>query len=170
MHMNVPRLRALAALVTVAVVVTTSAGAQARSGPSPVRVSGPSPYAGCEAPILHGERTYVNAEVEPWIAVDPSDPRHLVGAWQQDRHSLGGGSNGLMSAVSNDRGKTWDRTTLPFSMCAPDGLRLERASDPWVSIGPDGTVYAISIAWNTRNGRNVVASATSLDGGATWAS
>jgi hypothetical protein len=73
-----------------------------------------------------------------------------------------------MSAVSNDRGRTWDRTTLPFDMCAPGGLHLERASDPWVSIGPDGTVYAISIAWNISNGRNVVASATSADGGMTW--
>src|SRR4029077_15964280 len=69
------RLSSLAASVTVSVVVTTSVGAQARSGPPPVPVSGPSPYAGCQAPLLHGERTYVDAEVEPWIAVDPSDPK-----------------------------------------------------------------------------------------------
>ena len=115
-----------------AVVVMTSVGAQGRPGPSPGPVSGPSPYAGCEVPLFHGERTYANAEVEPWIAVDPSDPKHLVGAWQQDRHSYGGGANGLMSAVSNDRGREWSRSTLPFDMCAPGGLHLERASDPWV--------------------------------------
>src|SRR5262245_34281138 len=119
MHMHVPGLRTLATSVTLAVVVTMSVGLQARARSSPVRVSGPSPYGDCDAPVLHGERTYVNAEVEPWIAVDPSDPKHLVGAWQQDRHSLGGGASGLMSAVSNDRGRTWDRTTLPFDVCAP---------------------------------------------------
>lgn len=168
MRMHVPKLRAFATSATVALVVTTSVAVPARAGSSPVPVSGPSPYADCDAPLLHGERTYVNAEVEPWIAVDPSDAKHLVGAWQQDRHSVGGGASGLMSAVSTDHGRTWDRTTLPFSRCAPGGLHLERTSDPWVSFGPDGTVYAISIAWNISNGRNVVASASSADGGMTW--
>lgn len=58
-------------------------------------------------------------------------------------------------------------TPLPFSMCAPGGVPYERASDPWVSIGPDGTAYAISIAFNPDN-KNAVAAAVSRDGGQTW--
>jgi hypothetical protein len=50
---------------------------------------------------------------------------------------------------------------LPLSRCAPNGLRFERAGDPWVSIGPDGTAYAIAAG-------NGIAATTSRDGGFTW--
>jgi hypothetical protein len=43
-------------------------------------------------------------------------------------------------------GRDFRETTLPFSACAPGGLSLyARASDPWVSFGPDGTAYAIGL-------------------------
>src|SRR5207237_9756611 len=57
---------------------------------------------------------------------------------------------------------------LSFSACARGGLSDERASDPWVSIGPDGTAYAISISFNASNNANAVAAATSSNGGKTW--
>src|SRR5437867_7127919 len=38
---------------------------------------------------------------------------------------------------SFNSGLTWGETTLPFNACAPGGLSFERASDPWVSIGPE---------------------------------
>jgi hypothetical protein len=53
-------------------------------------------------------------------------------------------------------------------MCAPGGLPYERASDPWVSIGPDGIAYAISISFNMTNNDNAVAAVRSTDGGVTW--
>src|SRR5262245_2003046 len=131
-------------------------------------VSGPSPYEDCTVRLLPGEVAYRNAEVEPWIAVDPSDPRHLVGVWQQDR-TTSGGAKGLMAASSFDRGRTWHRMTLPMNACAPGGPDLERASDPWVSIGPDGIVYAASLSWNPfGDHRRGIAVATSVDGGLSW--
>src|SRR3954463_9224804 len=33
---------------------------------------------------------YVAAEVEPYVSINPLNPNHLVGAWQQDRYQNGG--------------------------------------------------------------------------------
>ncbi|MGC3026033.1 sialidase family protein [Burkholderia sp. DN3021] len=133
----------------------------------PVLVSGPSPYAAC---TIGGPGTvYVNAEVEPWLSVNPANPTNMIGVWQQDRWS-NGGAHGLVAGYTFDGGATWARTTQPFSACAPGGLTYERASDPWVSFGPDGTAYSVSISFNQSNNSNAVASSVSTDGGQTWSS
>lgn len=131
---------------------------------APVLVSGPSPFAGCT--IGGPGVNYVNAEVEPWVAVNPANPSNVIGAWQQDRWS-NGGAHGLVAGYSFDGGLTWKQTNLPFSACA-GGLAYERASDPWVSIGPDGTAYSVSISFNQSNNSNAVAASVSTDGGQTW--
>jgi hypothetical protein len=129
-----------------------------------VLVSGPSPYASC---TIGGPGTvYVNAEVEPWVAVNPTNANNIIGVWQQDRWS-NGGAHGLVAGFSLDGGTTWGETTLPFSACA-NGLGYERASDPWVSIGPEGTAYTVSISFNASNNSNSVAAAVSRDGGKVW--
>lgn len=128
-------------------------------------VSGPSPYAGCSDAGQSGTN-FVNAEVEPYVAVNPTNPSNVVGTWQQDRWS-NGGAHGLVAGFSFDGGKTWGETTLPFNQCA-GGLGYQRASDPWVSFGPDGTAYTVSISFNDSNNNNAVAAATSTDGGKSW--
>jgi hypothetical protein len=151
--------------LTAIVAVAATAGA-ATVAPLAL-VSGPSPYATCTAGATPGSINYVNAEVEPWVAVNPANPANIIGAWQQDRWS-DGGAHGLVAGFSFDGGATWGETTLPFSACARGGLDYERASDPWVSIGPDGTAYAISISFNASNNNNAVAAATSTNGGRSW--
>ncbi len=131
-----------------------------------VLVSGPSPFAGCTIGSGPGATIYTNAEVEPYVAINPTDPSNIVGAWQQDRWS-DGGAHGLVAGFSFDGGATWGETPLPFSACA-GGLGYERASDPWVSFGPDGTAYAVSISFNESNNNNAVAAAVSKNGGKTW--
>jgi hypothetical protein len=147
--------------------VVLSLAAFAAAAPAmaaPVLVSGPSPFAGC---TIGGPGTnYVNAEVEPWVAVNPANRSNVIGVWQQDRWS-NGGAHGLVAGYSFDGGVTWAQTALPFSACA-NGLGYERASDPWVSIGPDGTAYAVSISFNASNNSNAVGAAVSTDGGQTW--
>jgi hypothetical protein len=102
-----------------------------------VTVSGPSPYASC---LNAGEpgKNFVNAEVEPYVAVNPHLAGNIVGVWQQDRWN-NGGAHGLVAGFSTDGGATWGETTLPFSVCAPNaildpftGAPYGRASDPWV--------------------------------------
>src|SRR2546426_11315307 len=129
-------------------------------------VSGPSPFARCTIGGGPGAINYVNAEVEPWVAVNPNDHRNIIGVWQQDRWS-DGGAHGLMAGFSFDGGVTWGRTMLPFSACA-NGLGYQRASDPWVSIGPDRTAYTVSISLNESNNSKAVAAAVSPDGRMTW--
>jgi Neuraminidase (sialidase) len=131
-----------------------------------VEVSGPSPYATCTFDAGTGT-IYVNAEVEPQVAVNPANSANIVAAWQQDRWS-NGGAHGLVAGYSFDGGATWGETPLPFSNCAPGGANYNRASDPWVSIGPDGTVYANAISFNGSSTANAVIAATSPDGGQTW--
>ena len=130
-----------------------------------VTVSGPSPYATCSNDSQSG-KNFVNAEVEPYVAVNPHTAGNIIGVWQQDRWS-NGGAHGLVAGFSDDGGKTWGETPLPFNECA-NGLGYERASDPWVSIGPDGTAYTVSISFNNTNNNNAVAAAVSRNGGKTW--
>jgi hypothetical protein len=59
---------------------------------------------------------YLNSEVEPQAAVDPTNPMHLVGAWQQDRW-CSGGAHGLVAGYSNDGGASWQVSPQPFSAC-----------------------------------------------------
>jgi hypothetical protein len=162
----------LAALVAFIVLPVGGAAASALAV-----VSGPSPYASCSNANQPGTN-YVNAEVEPQVAVNPASSLDVVGVWQQDRWS-NGGAHGLVAGFSLDGGSAWGETTLPFSGCAPNaildpftGTPYNRASDPWVSIGPDGTAYAAGLlATNSTDGGNndtAVATVTSTDGGRTW--
>src|SRR5713101_7785496 len=152
--------------------------AQTAFASSLVLVSGPSPYAACTIGGGPGAKNFLNAEVEPYVAVNPHNTQNIVGVWQQDRWN-DGGAHGLVAGFSFDGGGTWGETTLPFSACAPNaildpftGAPYDRASDPWVSIGPDGTAYAIGLlATNNRisgNNDTGVATVTSSDGGKTW--
>jgi hypothetical protein len=136
-----------------------------------VQVSGESPFtAGCSGAAQMGDNHH-DMEVEPMVAVDPTDGKHLVGAWQQDRWS-NGGSNGTLGAYSLDGGATWTPTHAAFSRCA-GGVAgsagdYERASDPWVSIGPTGIVWQSALAFDGTTSRNAMVAATSADGGKTW--
>jgi hypothetical protein len=160
-HSPVNRLTRLSAATAIAMAAAAAAHAD------PVAVSGPSPFAAC---TIGGPGTvYVNAEVEPWLSVNPSNPTNMIGVWQQDRWS-NGGAHGLVAGYTFDGGATWARTPQPFSACAPGGLKYERASDPWVSFGPDGTAYSVSISFNQSNNSNAVAASVSTDGGQTWSS
>ncbi|HXS96762.1 MAG TPA: sialidase family protein [Candidatus Limnocylindrales bacterium] len=132
--------------------------------PEPVIVSQPTPFPlGCNAPQTG--TVYENGPVEPYVAVDPKNPLHLVGAWQQDRWS-NGGSNGSASAVSFDGGITWSPSLAKFSKCA--GGVYDRASDPWVSIAADGTVHQVALGLNGAGRQTAIVVSRSFDGGLTW--
>ena len=142
---------------------------------SRVRITGASPFApGCDGVTATGT-LYAGAEVEPYVAVDPANPLHLIGVWQQDRWS-DGGSRGLRSGYSYDGGLTWGTSQAPFSRCtggnAANGADFARASDPWVTIGSDGIAYQIAIAFTGDTfavaSSSAVLASRSLDGGRTW--
>ena len=137
------------------------------------RASGLSSFApACEGVPLPPIPAFVNTETEPYIAVNPADANNMIGVWQQDRW-FNGGSRGLGAAYSMDGGGTWTRVTIPTSRCtggnAGNGADFERATDPWVTFGPDGTAWQIAVAFNSEaNGDNAVLVNRSTDGGRTW--
>src|SRR5215469_17040018 len=180
---HLKHIRGLAPLTAFLVVITILATARGVlvHAASLVTVSGIDPYASC---VNAGEPGTVSkdAEVEPYVAVNPTTVGttsvNVIGVWQQDRWN-NGGAHGLVAGFSFDGGATWGETTLPFSSCAPNaildpftGAPYDRASDPWVSIGPDGTAYAVGLLAtnNTLSGNNDtgVAAVTSSDGGKIW--
>ena len=65
----------------------------------PIDLSLPSPFADC---TVGGPGTnYPNSEVEPWVAVNPTNPNTIVAVFQQDRWS-NGGAHGLVAKTSHD--------------------------------------------------------------------
>ncbi len=136
-----------------------------------VQVSGATPFnATCGNPGTIGGTVTLNAEVEPQLAVNPTNTANLVGVWQQDRWS-NSGSQGTLAGFSLDGGLTWSRPTAPgFSRCS--GGTYERASDPWVTFTPDGVAWQSAIAFtgpaNTLSSTSAVLVSHSTDGGRTW--
>jgi photosystem II stability/assembly factor-like uncharacterized protein len=130
-------------------------------GAGVVRVSGPSPLPpACES---HGVQR--SSEVEPSIAAGPGGT--LVVAWQQDRY-VGFAAAAIGVSVSYDGGASFGPASVPgLTGCSPG---RGGASDPWVSIGPDGTAYlAALVGHRSRRGfRTRVAVSTSRDGARTW--
>ncbi len=133
--------------------------------------SGPSPFAGCTVGGTPSSVLYPNAEEEPWVDVNPTKPNNLIAVWQQDRWS-DGGAHGLVTAVTHNGGATWTLAFPHFSTCAggtaQNGGDFDRSSDPWVSFGPDGTAYQVSLSFNAANNVNAVLASRSTDGGDHW--
>jgi hypothetical protein len=167
--MNRSMAAAGAALLASTTLVAFAAPARAaeEQNRTAVRVSIGDPFAACTIGGTPDSVGFPAAEVEPDLAVDPHRPSRLVGAFQQDRWN-NGGAKGVGVVYSSDGGRHFTETTMPVSSCAPGGLNYERASDPWVSIGPDGTVYGSTLAFDANTPRNTVAATVSYDGGRTW--
>jgi hypothetical protein len=137
--------------------------------PTAVRVTAATPFSAACLAVPSGATAYVNAEVEPHLAMNPSNPNHLVAAWQQDRMS-DGGARGLATSFSIDGGTTWSSPqAAPFSKCA--GGSFDRVSDPWVAVS-NSAVFQIGIGFSggvlAAGARSAVLVSRSIDGGTTW--
>ena len=159
------------AIALVSVAIMTAGMAVSALAIGPTTVTTVSPFAsGCEG-VPQSADAYPGAEVEPWVSVDPKDPKRMIGVWQQDRFP-NGGSRGLGTAFSTDGGATW--TTVPgpaFSRCSVGATRggdYQRATDPWVSFGANGIAYQISDSFNDTDLTNAILASRSTDGGRTW--
>jgi hypothetical protein len=178
MHRAKLSLAALGALVALGAVVTGSVLAGPFTAGPLVQVSGASPIAACDGDDgnIGGTQT-VNSEVEPFLAVVSSNPNVLIGAWQQDRWS-NGGSEGNVTATSINGGATWTvnaqtKSTKCTGGTAANGGNYERASDPWVTISPNGTAYLMSLSVDSNPGGfdtspNAMLVARSTTNGASW--
>jgi hypothetical protein len=159
------------AAAALAVGLGAASASAATVGPL-VKVSDGDPFAKCDpgnAGVPAGTN-YPNAEVEPYLIADPSNPDHLLAGWQQDRWS-NGGSRGLVAGVSRDGGKTW-KETVPHGVTHCAGGPYNRSSDPWVAYSASGIAYFmhlfIQVKKNGDEAPNGMLVTRSTDGGLTW--
>jgi len=143
--MRIRLLALFAAACVLVLALAAGAGAYPYAAAAPVTASGPSPFAGCTFGA-NGEGVLTpNAELEPFVAVNPLNPLNVVGVFQQDRWS-DGGAHGLVASTSTDGGTTWTESYAAFSKCADASSPYDRASDPWVTFDPAGFAYQISLS------------------------
>jgi len=158
------RRRSIAPVVaafTFLALTTSGAWADTRGGPGPVRVSGPSPYAGCAT-----NKGQLNADFEPWITARPGAPSHLAVAWEQDRSTTGAARGGVTVATSGDHGRTWRTSGFP-SLTPCTGGTFSSTANPAVSYAKNGRLYAITAGFSWGASTAVLVS-TSDDDGAAW--
>lgn len=140
-----------------------------------------SPFSTCAIGGTPSSTNYDNAEVEPWVAVNPANPANFIAGWQQDRWS-DGGAKSLMAAYTLN-GDPISNVAIPnITACAlgsgttgtSGGLSYERASDPWATFSKDGDIaYYMSLVFDNDpapgiSGNNAMLVSRSFDGGATW--
>ena len=139
-------------------------------GPSAVQVTGTSPYydTACTADAIGSQfgTNFPNTEVEPHLAVNPTNPDNLVGSAHQDRWS-NGGSRGDVLVRSFDGGATWTTFRIP-GIAACDGGQWPRGTDPWLSFAPNGRLYFVSQSFDDANSLTAFMLSSSTDGGLTW--
>lgn len=103
--------------------------------------------------------------VEPSVAVSPWNPEVAVAAAHDGRYPDGGAVD-ISYAWTRDGGRTWGHAPVPGLTTATGGV-WDRASDPVVAFGPDGTVYLSTLVFDTGCPSGVAVS-RSTDGGRTF--
>lgn len=120
------------------------------------------------------QENFADTEVEPLVAVNPTDEQNVVGVFQEDRWS-DGGAHGLLAAVSLNGGASYVNTWPEFSACSdkPETEffeHLPRATDPWVSFDAAGRAYQVGlpIIDGSLTGESAITTSYSDDGGLNW--
>jgi hypothetical protein len=149
----------LLAVLAAALALTTSAAAYAPR----VVLTHQGVVTRQDIPSRAGSET--DTVVEPDVAVDPRNADIAVAAAHDSRYA-GGGAVDISVAWTSDGGATWNHQAVPGITKAAGGP-WDRASDPVVAFGPDGTVYLSVLAISTGCPTAVVV-LHSTDGGATW--
>lgn len=134
------------------------------------KLSGLSPFGPLEACgdfALGSDTNYVNAEVEPHLAISPTDPSNVVAIMQQGRWADSDGARAMIAAVTKDGGRSFETVVVP-GLSACSGGVFPRTVDPWVAFGGDGVLYQVSISHLPWRARAVALVSKSIDGGLQW--
>jgi hypothetical protein len=142
--MRSPQLAGFGLACVLAIAVPGSAVASPFAIGPDLKVSGASTLTACPAggsPDFAA--AYDNTEVEPQVAVDPTNPASIIGVSQQDRWP-DGGARGLTSWRSTNGATSWAKLAdVPWSACQGGPARFGRVTDPWVSYDRAGNAYFI---------------------------
>jgi hypothetical protein len=169
-------LPAALALSGAVAVVTSSVALAASYSASALQFTGDHPLAACGQTLpTAGGVNYPDAEVEPNLAVNPTNPDNVIAVYQQDRWS-NGGSNALWTSVTFSGTRSnpkWSAVSAApsFSRCTGNPS-YDRASDPWVTFTPSGHAYQIAITFSETatafSGPSGVMVSRSDNGGSSW--
>ena len=157
-----PRSVGIVAVQVLALAVVGSLGASGRVRTA--REIATDPPGGALNPVTHNE---------PTVAIDPLSSSHLVALYQQDRWTEekveGWPSRRTIGvATSRDGGRRWTSGSLP-ALTTVTGGPFERATDSVVTFGPDGAVYALTLAYDRVRGcRSAITVQRSDDGGGSF--
>jgi hypothetical protein len=124
-----------------------------------VQISDPNPLAGCDDGLRPPGRNSIDAQAEPYLAVNPANPKNIVAVW------ISGFAQGIIAGVTFDGGRRWQQVPIPALTVCSGGPFLG-AADPWVSFAPNGDVYVVCLAFGPFGAIPV---AKSTDGGLHWA-
>ncbi|MDQ2724639.1 MAG: glycoside hydrolase, partial [Actinomycetota bacterium] len=103
---------------------------------------------------------------EPDVAVSPLNPNVAVAAAHDSRYADGGAVD-ISVAWTNDGGANWQHAPVQGITTAAGGA-YNRASDPVVTFGPDGTAYLSVLLVDVTTCPTAVAVLRSTNGGQTW--
>ena len=104
--------------------------------------------------------------VEPDVAVSPLNGKVAIAAAHDSRYA-NGGAVGISVAWTADGGAHWHHMPVRGITTATGGS-YQRASDPVVAFGPDGTAYLSVLLINATSCPTAVAVLRSTTGGQTW--
>lgn len=161
--------RLLAALTSVLIV--SSAVGHSIAAPvrleDRVRVAERSPYDG-DCGVSGEDQIQKHSEAGAHLAVNPTDRSNVLMTWTQDRFQESPALGDVL-AVSKDGGRSW-KEVLVHGHSACHGSDHDRAGDPWLSFGPDGTAYFSSLLLSADDdtGGSEIAVSSSTTGGDTW--
>jgi hypothetical protein len=115
-------------------------------------------------------------EVEPYLAVNPTNPKNMVGTWTQDVFPGSGATSAAIGvAVTFNGGNTWKTGVIP-GLTLSTGGAYQACADSWLSFAPNGDLYFSALVLDAQvlsNG-SVVPNPTAIltekskDGGLTW--
>ena len=161
---------AAVAAVPAALAADYTPGAPVLASPALSPLPDPCPFQG----ETETQENFKDTEVEPLVAVNPTNPDNVIGVFQEDRWS-DGGAHGLLAAVSFNGGNSYVNDWAEFSACSdkPETENFEhlpRATDPWVSFDAAGRAYQVGlpIIDGSLTGESAITTSYSTDGGLTW--
>ena len=166
--------------LALALSLPASGSAAPPSTGSSLQLTASSPFAGCTSDAVAAQTgtNYPNSELEPRLVLSPSrvdrnadglvdeSDLNIVVTHQQDRWS-NSGARGVVAEVSMDGGASWQTTPIPgITKCS--GGTWDRASNPWLSFGPQGDVYHSALVLNKDKTASDILVSRSGDGGLSW--
>ncbi len=107
-----------------------------------------------------------NAEVEPNVAINPTNRKNIVASWFADDPA--NGSEAIVVGVSFDGGKKWRNVVVPGLSMSAGSAAFDGSVNEWPSFAPNGDLFLLCLRFSGVTGESAIVVCKSQDGGLTW--